>query len=217
MLVEMPYTKHTVRHLERIELPHDEALFKKVYKERWNVFEDEPVKDIAELFRVMRKVVNSDESRLNFVKELVIDPRLLEIQQVLDSHKRIIIFYNFNYELDQLRTLSSLEGVEVAEWNGHKKQPVPDSESWIYLVQYVAGAEGWNCTATDTMVFYSLTYSWKNFEQAQGRIDRLNTKFTHLYYYVLMSNSIIDHAIWRSLDSKKLFNERAYAKEIGVV
>ena len=202
LLVEMPYIKHTNRIVIDLPVAHDEVLFRKVYKERWNIYENQPIQDVAELFRVMRKVVNSDASRLHAVKTL------------LEEHDRIIVFYNFDYELEILRTLKQQSSVQVAEWNGHKHQPIPNSERWVYLVQYVAGAEGWNCTETDTVIFYSLTYSYKNFMQAQGRIDRLNTKFIDLYYYILVSNSMIDKAVRNSLRGKKLFNETAFAKNV---
>jgi hypothetical protein len=199
VLVEMPYLKHTERILEDVIVSYDQEAFKKVTVDRWHIYEDRPIKDVAEMFHTMRKVVNSDDSRLATIREL------------LKTHPRIIIYYSFNYELDILRTLAS--EVPVAEWNGHRKQPIPNTESWVYLVQYVSGAEGWNCTETDTMVFYSLTYSYKNFEQAQGRIDRLNTPFSELFYYVFLSNSVIDFAVRKSLSQKQLFNERKWAIE----
>lgn len=200
LLVEMPYLKHTTRQIEWVEVAHDVEAFRRVYKERWHIFENRPIQDVAELFRVMRKTVNSDASRLRAVRTL------------MEEHDRIIVFYNFDYELEILRTLRD-SCVSIAEWNGHKHEPIPETDRWVYLVQYVAGAEGWNCTETDTMVFYSLTYSWKNFEQAQGRIDRLNSPYFILFYYVLVSNSLIDRALRDNLGRKKLFNERAfYAK-----
>lgn len=199
VLVEMPYSKHTVRHVEDVSVQHDPDLWNMVYKDRWHPYEDRPIKDVAEMFLVMRKVVNSHQSRLEAIVEL------------LQTRKKLIVFYSWDYELELLRGLQ--EVVETAEWNGHRKQPIPTTDSWVYLVQYVAGAEGWNCTETDTMVFYSLTYSYKNFEQAQGRIDRLDTPFTDLYYYVLVSNTIIDKAVRTSLRGKKLFNERTFAAE----
>lgn len=197
LIVEMPYDRHTERIVEPLETSHDAGLLDRVLKKRWDVFEDEPCTDVGHMFRVMRKVVNSDPSRLEKTREL------------LQKHDKIIIFYSFNYELDILRTLE--DEVEVGEWNGHRKTPIPETDRWVYLVQYVAGAEGWNCIETDAMIFWSLTYSYKNFEQAQGRIDRLNTPFETLYYYVFMSNSVIDKAIWGSLMLKEHFNETAFA------
>ena len=163
------------------------------------MYEDRPIRDVSEMFHVMRKVVNSDPHRLEALREL------------LETHPKMIVYYSFNYELEILRTLAN--EIPVAEWNGHRKQPIPNTDRWVYLVQYVSGAEGWNCTDTDAMCFYSLTYSYKNFEQAQGRIDRLNTKNSQLYYYVFLSDSIIDVAVRKSLSQKQLFNERKWALE----
>jgi hypothetical protein len=199
VLVEMPYENDTVREVNYLEVGFDKDKFDKVWKRRWNVFDDRPVRDVAELFRLMRKVVNMDPSRLEMVHWL------------LGIHDRLIIFYNFDYELGLLR--SSLYGIadlEVGEWNGHLKTSVPTSDRWVYLVQYAAGAEAWECTSTNAMVFYSMTYSYKNFEQSMGRIDRLGTPFKILYYYVFYTNSIIDRAIKRSLALKKTFNERKF-------
>jgi superfamily II DNA or RNA helicase len=155
------------------------------------------------MFSVLRRIVYSDPSRLEAVRGL------------MDKHPKMIIFYNFNYELEILRTINDTwsDLVTVAEWNGHKKQPIPDTDNWVYLVQYMAGAEGWNCTETDAMVFYSLTYSYKQFEQAQGRIDRLNTYFSQLFYYSLLSNSLVDRAVKNSLKKKETFNEYKWVHE----
>jgi len=162
------------------------------------VYENRPIKDFGELFRVTRRIVNSDPSRLEMVKKLI------------KCHPKMIIFYNFNYELEILRTL--YEMVEVAEWNGHRKQEVPTADRWVYLVQYNSGSEGWNCTETDSMILYSLTYSYKNYIQSQGRIDRIDTKYTDLYYYILKSSSTNDEAVLKALKSKKSFNEGKFAQ-----
>jgi hypothetical protein len=150
----------------------------------------------------MRKVVNSDVSRLRAVRTL------------LEGHPRIIVFYNFDYELELLRTLA--KDVPLAEWNGHKHEPVPDTERWVYLVQYISGSEGWNCTTTDTILFYSLTYSYKNWHQAHGRTDRLNTPFSDLHYYTLLSDAVIDKIVMRSLKGKKSFNESEFLRSSHV-
>lgn len=201
VLVEMPYIKHTERILNYMDVGYDQKLFDRVFKDRWHVYEDRPIKDSAELFRVLRRVVNSDPSRLEMVILLMM------------MHPRLIIFYNFDYELEILRKLSSI--VDVYEYNGHVKDRVPEGDQWVYLVQYVAGAEAWNCTSTDAMIMYSLTYSYKNFEQVQGRIDRLNTSYLELYYYILISNSMVCRAIRTSLKTKKNFNEKKFMASIG--
>lgn len=204
LMVEMPYEKHTTRHIIEVPVDFNQELFDKVVKERWHVYENRPLRDVAELYSVMRKVVNSDPSRFTSLEELIV------------THRKVIVFYNFDYELENLRGLKNGQTeLSVAEWNGHKHEPVPDSESWVYLVQYIAGAEAWNCTATDAVVFYSLNYSYRIFEQAQGRIDRLDTKFSDLYYYILKSNSRIDAEIWKAVKQKKTFNENKSVMKFG--
>lgn len=203
VLVAMPYESHTIRKHEDVMVPYDIDLFKTASEKRWNVFEDKPIENVAELFAVLRRIVYSDPRRLDALRGL------------MEKHPRLIVFYTYNYELDRLRELydSFSDLYEVAEWNGHVKNAIPTGENWVYIVQYTSGAEGWNCTSTDAMVFYSMTYSYKQFEQAQGRIDRLNTAYEHLYYYTLTSNSIVDRAVKKSILAKKDFNERAWAEE----
>lgn len=202
VLVDMPYERHTIRKTETIQVTFDEKMFNKAFEDRWHVYEDRPIKDIAELYRVLRKIVNSDLDRLGVIMKL------------LEKHPRLIVYYNFNYELDILRTLGSILGIQIGEWNGQKHEAVPDGERWLYLVQYTAGSEGWNCITTDAIAFYSLTYSYKAFHQSKGRIDRLNTPYKELHYYVLRSESKVDQAIWKSLMQKKNFNAKAWAKNV---
>ena len=204
ILIDMDFERHTVRHHEDIYAQYNIPLYKDVARNRWNPFTDKPIKDANELCRVWRRIVNSDISR---------QVALLELYE---KHPKMIIFYNFDYELDILRNLYYGEDVEIAEWNGHKHQPIPDSDQWVYLVQYTAGAEGWNCIKTDTIVFYSQNHSYKIMQQSAGRIDRLNTPYKDLYYYHLKSRSGIDLAISRSLGRKKIFNETKYVRDMNI-
>ncbi|WIC89974.1 DNA helicase [Gordonia phage Hydrus] len=198
LLVEMPYSRHTVRQLHNVVCQHDVEMMRVVMEKRWHPIEMRPLRDIGEMFAMMRRVAYSDLSRKAKVLEL------------LQKHPKLIVFYNFDYELEILRTLADdLKDWKVAEWNGHKHEPVPSGDRWVYLVQYVAGAEAWNCVETDAICFYSQTYSYRNFEQAQGRIDRLNTRFKDLHYYILTSTSMIDKAISKALQNKESFNESA--------
>lgn len=199
ILVNMEYLKKTVSHHINSVANFDKELFDLAAKKRWNPFSNKPIKDVSEYCHIMRKIVNSDSSRLDIIKELI------------SKHRKIIVFYNFDYELDILRSLKD-SGFILSEYNGHKHEEIPESESWIYLVQYLSGAEGWNCIKTNVVVFYSQNYSYRIMTQAAGRIDRLNTPFGNLYYYHIKSNSLIDLAIEKALSNKKDFNENKFVK-----
>lgn len=200
ILVDMDFERKTTAHHEDVFVKYDISKYKDVMRRRWDIYKNEPVQQASGLCYVLRRVVNEDPSR---------QVALLEI---FEKHPKMIVFYNFDYELELLKGLYYGNDVEIAEWNGHKHQPVPDESSWVYLVQYTAGAEGWNCITTDTIVFFSQNYSYKIMEQSSGRIDRLNTPYTDLYYYHLKTRSGIDLAISRALKEKKKFNERKFTK-----
>lgn len=195
IIVNMHYRKETIRHDKVLVCQYDKNLFDTVMVKRWNPYTNLPVGNISELCYLMRRVVNSDPSRIETLEELII------------KHGKVIVFYNFNYELDLLVEMAETMEFPFAEWNGRKHEAIPETTKWIYLVQYAAGAEGWNCIETDTIVFYSQNYSYKATTQAAGRIDRLNTPFTDLYYYYLRSDAVIDLAISKALKAKKNFNE----------
>ena len=198
VIVNMRYKKRAIAHDKSVQVGFDRELFNTVLIKRWNVFEQRPIKDVSELCYLMRRVVNSDTRRIDTVKQLI------------EKHPKVIVFYNFNYEKDLLLQLGEKIGIPTAQWNGHKHEPIPDADTWLYIVQYAAGAEGWNCIETDTIIFYSQNYSYKATIQAAGRIDRLNTPFTNLYYYYLRSNSVIDLAIQKAFNNKRDFNEHRF-------
>ena len=198
ILVDMKFERETVQHHYDIYVEYDNKLYKDVMKRRWDIWNDEPITNAGGLCYALRKIVNSHESR---------STKLLEL---FETHQKMIVFYNFDYELEILKSLYFGEGVIVAEWNGHKHEPTPTGNRWVYLVQYTAGAEGWNCITTDTIVFYSLNYSYKIMHQSAGRIDRLNTPYKDLHYYYLKSRSGIDLAIERALNDKRKFNESSF-------
>lgn len=200
ILITMDFNRETVSHHNDIFVSYDVTKYKGITRRRWNIYNDQPIASASELCYIWRRVVNEDDSRQTALLEL------------FEKHPRVIIFYNFDYELEILKNIYYGENVEVAEWNGHKHQPLPTGESWVYLVQYTAGAEGWNCISTDTIIFYSQNYSYKIMAQSAGRIDRLNTPYKDLYYYHLKSRAPIDIAISRALKSKKNFNETRYVR-----
>lgn len=198
ILIDMDFHRDTIPHHEDVYVSYDISAYKDICRNRWNPWEDKPIENAAEFCYSLRKIVNTDEARQ------------VALLQIIEEHPKAIIFYNFDYELDILKKLYYGEDFEIAEWNGHKHQEVPKGEKWVYLVQYTAGNEGWNCVRTDTIIFYSQNYSYKVMTQAAGRIDRLNTPYRDLYYYHIKSRSGIDLAISKALKNKKKFNERKF-------
>ena len=200
ILVEIEYDRRTERHQEVILTAYDRDGYRTLMRERWNVFEQKPIENVSELCYLLRKIANADPSRV------------AEAVKIAEANPKLIVFYNFDYELDILRNAAWPEGTVVKEWNGHRHEEIPVSDRWIYLVQYSAGAEGWNCIETNAMLFYSQSYSYKMTEQAMGRIDRRNTEFHDLYYYSFRSYAPIDMAIARALKRKQNFNETRFMK-----
>ena len=200
LLVTMEFERPTVSHNIDVLCSYDISKYKETQRTRWDSYKGEPVENAAYLCYIFRRIVNEDESRIEHVREIV------------QERKKVIIFYTFDYERDLLRKAKYGKGYQIAEWNGHKHEPIPDGDKWVYLVQYTAGAEGWNCISTDTIIFYSQSYSYKIMVQAKGRIDRLNTPFKDLYYYYLKSKAPIDIAIARAIKNKKQFNETQFIR-----
>lgn len=204
VLVNMEFIKPMQEHHEYICCDYDKEKYSMIFDNRWDIYNERPIKNISGVFSLIRKVCNSDPSRAE------------EVKKILRDHPKVIIYYNFDYELDILRKIAKQVGIEKAELNGHYHEPIPSSSNWVYLVQYASGAEAWNCIETNAMIFYSQSYSWKATEQAAGRISRMNTPFSDLYYYHLTSKAPIDKAIERCLKRKKTFNEKRYSKSIGL-
>ena len=198
ILVMMDYNRRTIRHRVNTLMLYDKELYSKVVKDRWDPYDNKPIEETGKLCYLMRRVVNSHPSRVNKVYEL------------LEKHPKVIIFYNFTYELNALREMLSDVGYLYSEWNGEKHDKLPTGDAWVYLVQYAAGAEGWNCIETNTIIFFSLNYSYRMTMQAEGRIDRLNTTFTDLYFYYFKSSAPIDTAISNALHNKQNFNEKTF-------
>ena len=200
IVIPMKSVSRTQKEIVSRITQYDKDIYRQVLRNRWNVWKDEPIVNAPELCHCLRRVANEDPTRGK------------EVLDILTLHPKAIIFYNYDYELDILKNLPYEEGTVIREWNGHRHEVIPNNDRWVYLVQYTAGSEGWNCVTTDTMIFYSQNYSYKIMVQAAGRIDRRNTPFNRLYYYHLKSDSPIDGAITIALRKKKDFNENDYVK-----
>lgn len=199
ILIKLNYNRITVANHEYVDVSYDKNLYDRVVHDRWNVYENKPIENASEYCSVLRRIVNSSPDRQ------------IKLLEILEKRKKVIIFYNYNYELDILRKLLSDISYPFTEWNGHKHEPLLEKDKWAYLVQYTAGAEAWNCITTDSMVFFSQSYSYKQMVQAAGRIDRRNTPYRNLYYYHFKSSAKIDSAISKCLKRKKQFSEKGFA------
>lgn len=204
ILVDMPFDRHTVRHRIDIKAKFDEELYSMVNTDRWNPFTDKPIRNASEFTQVCRRIVNTSENRI------------FKARWMIDAHDRIIIFYNYNYELDLLIEMCTELGRTIFQYNSKIHDPVPEEDEWVYIVQYTAASEGWNCITTDVILFYSLNYAWWMMEQSEGRIDRLNTPYTDLYYLYFSSGSEIDESVNKAIKQKKEFNESAWTKKKGL-
>lgn len=205
LLVHMPMVRETTRHRKIIYSEYDNSKYERVMKDRWNVFEDKPIENASELLQCLRRITATDSDRV------------WNASIIMDITDRLIIFYNYNYELEILKGIASSLDREYWEWNGHKHDEVPDTTRWLYFVQYTAGSEGWNCISTNTMMFYSLNYSYRMMEQAEGRIDRLNTEYSDLEYYILSSKAKIDRDVHKAVINKKQFNASNWVRRSGVI
>lgn len=200
ILVPMKDDRITERHNIRVICDYDRELYRTVFRDRWDPWENSPIEEAGKWVYLLRRVCNDTNERV------------LKLENIYMTKDKLIVFYNFDYELYRIKKLCEDKKIVYAEWNGHKHEGVPKNDKWIYIVQYSAGCEGWNCVETDTIVFYSQTYSYRTLEQASGRIDRINTKFKDLYYYHFKSNASIDLAIYKKLKLKQNFNENSFLK-----
>jgi len=200
IMINMHFKKNTVSHEIKVLCDFDKEKQRRLMVDRWDIYNNVPIRDVSQLCYLLRKLVNSDKDRL------------IKLEEILERHNKIIIFYNFDYELEILRDFTKNIGIAFSEWNGHKHEDIPKFNSWLYAVQYMSGAEGWNCIQTDTVVFFSQNYSYRMMTQAAGRIDRLDTNYLDLYYYTFVSNSVIDLSIEKAIKNKQRFNENRFAK-----
>ena len=205
ILVLMRDQRTTVQHHYDRFFDFDRDLYYYVVRNRRNPFnknpdtgEDEPCMDMGEVCRVLRKIVGTSPKKYD------------ELTEIFENNPKLIIFYNYDYELFDLYDWCKEHDVPYGEWNGHHHTGIPRTNRWVYLCQYTAASEAWNCIETNCTVFMSENYSYKVMKQSSGRIDRMNTPFKDLYYYHLLSNSTIDKQIRDALKAKRNFQESGF-------
>lgn len=204
ILVKMYPNRITHRNRKYHYCEFDDVLYSDTLSNRWHIYENHPIENPSQMTQVARRIVNESDDRQRCLKE------------ILENNDRVIIFYNYNYELDLILNVCKTvdKDFDISQWNGKIHDELPQSDKWVYIVHYYS-AEGWNCTTSNTIVFYSLNYSYKIMEQAEGRIDRPASKNANsdLFYHYLVSASSIDRSIMRALSLKRKFNEVAWGEK----
>jgi hypothetical protein len=199
ILVDMPYPKMTTRHESTIWVPHNEKLVEEVTKSRWHLYYDRPIRDIAELYSVRRRVINSDPGRVEALRKL------------LKDWPRQVVFYNFDYELELLRGFTKRHrgsGVERTQ-----ARTDPDEQrvgvsrpvcSWRRSVEL-------HRDQCDHLLQPDLLL------QNVGTGARKDRQIGHSVHrsalFVLRSRSYWDRQIWASLNRKESFNVNVAERE----
>lgn len=195
VLVKMEDRRSTTRKHITVHVDYNKENYGTIVRKRFNPYLGKPVKNVSQYCALQRYAAAKGKYRPNAIADIA------------KKHKKVIVFYNFDYELEDLLTLRDrLPGYKINQYNGHAHDDLPTGTKWLYLVNYGSGDKGWNCTKTDTLVYYSLPYSYRKFEQAAGRIDRINTPYTTLYYYILISHARIDGKVQLCIRRKQNFN-----------
>lgn len=200
VLVTCEVPRETERVVHQLTCAYDKETVRKAMKTRWNPETEEPFLNATELCFYLRRVIDTDPTRLSYAAHVVRD------------HRKVIIFYTLRAELEQILKLEEVTGVPVYQYNGGRHDDLPQGNSWVYAVQFQAGSEGWNCTSCNTVLYWSLPYSYKQAEQAAGRIDRLDTSYKTLNYYIMRSFAPLDLGIIRALRNKENFNASGFLR-----
>jgi hypothetical protein len=207
--VNMDFQRSIEKHEIELWCDYDRKAYDFIKKERKDPYERisrseetdgfiyKPIKNNSKFCFLLRRAAYDHESRIG------------DLRDVVDKHGKVIVFYNFRRELEIIRSAFENGHITIAEYNGRRHDSIPTTNKWIYLVQYNL-SEGWNCITSDCVVFFSSNYSWRTLEQCKGRIDRMNTPFSDLYYYHIWSDAPIEKAIKAANKRKEIFNERQF-------
>ena len=103
ILVDMDYHSPASEIFIEVPVQYDRETYMNIVRRRWDPFKNEPILNSSEYCALLRKVINSDKSRLEAVIGLC------------ERHDKIIIFYNFDYELELLHHLLEENNIHYSE------------------------------------------------------------------------------------------------------
>lgn len=130
---------------------------------------------------------------------------------VESTNDRLIVFYNFNDELEKLSRIAWENHRPVAVVNGKQKDLLPyeNAPDSITFIQYQAGAMGLNLQKANKIVYFTPPLSSELFEQSKKRIHRIGQEKTCFYYYLTCKGSI-EEKIYRTLAMRRDYTDKLF-------
>lgn len=141
--------------------------------------------------------------------------KLEAFKDLLEStNDRLIVFYNFNNELDTLKHVCDALGRAYSIINGQVKDlyAYENKRDSVTLVQYQAGAMGLNLQKSCRICYFSPPLSSELFEQSKKRIHRLGQQNTCFYYYLTCKSSI-EEKIYKTLEMRCDYTNKLFEEE----
>ena len=130
---------------------------------------------------------------------------------VQSTQDRLIVFYNFNAELELLKRIAASLDRPISEVNGQTKDltAYEQEDNSITLIQYQAGAMGLNLQKANKIIYFTLTDKSELFEQSKKRIHRIGQE-QPCFYYILMCKGSVEEVILQTLEMRKDFTDELF-------
>ena len=131
---------------------------------------------------------------------------------IYSTASRVVVFYNFNVELDALKGVIGDRPCSVVNGKEKNLSAYDEKDDAIILVQYQAGAMGLNLQKANHMIFFSPPLSSSHFEQAKKRIHRLGQTQKCFYYFLCCAGSV-EEKIYRVLKTRGDYTDKLFEKD----
>lgn len=132
---------------------------------------------------------------------------------IQSTNDRVIVFYNFNRELDMLRMIANDLDRPHGAINGEHKnlKPYEDHEDSITFIQYQAGAMGLNLQKANKIIYFSLPERSDLFEQSKARIHRIGQD-RPCFYWIMTCEGSVEEMIHQTLQERKDFTDDLFTE-----
>ena len=138
--------------------------------------------------------------------------RLIDL--VNSTSDRVIIFYNFNTELEALRKVLFDRPISIVNGQIKDLKVYENNDNSVTLIQYQAGAMGLNLQKANRIIYFSLPERSELFEQSKARICRIGQE-KQCYYHIMMCHKSVEEKIYECLLMRKDYTDELFRKEFG--